>query len=78
MSFNTLMAQQPQTLAYALTDSPIGLLAWNAQLLGEDLDPDFAISNVMLYWLTGTAASAARLYYENAHATEADERKKRT
>ena len=69
-SFNTLMAQQPQTLAYAVNDSPLGLLAWNAQLLGEDLDADFSISNVMLYWLTGTAASAARLYYENAHATE--------
>ena len=37
MSFNTLMAQQPQTQAYALLDSPVGLLAWNAQLLGEDL-----------------------------------------
>ena len=70
MSFNTLMAQQPQTLAYAINDSPLGLLAWNAQLLGEDLDADFALSNVMLYWLTGTAASAARLYYENAHATD--------
>jgi epoxide hydrolase len=70
MSFNTLMAQQPQTLSYAVTDSPLGLLAWNAQLLGEDLDPDFALSNVMLYWLTGTPASAARLYYENAHTTD--------
>jgi epoxide hydrolase len=70
MSFNTLMAQQPQTLGYAISDSPLGLLAWNGQLLGADLDPDFAISNVMLYWLTGTATSAARLYYENAHVTE--------
>jgi pimeloyl-ACP methyl ester carboxylesterase len=69
MSFNTLMAQQPQTLAFALNDSPAGLLAWNGQLLGEDLEPDFALSNVMLYWLTGTAASAARLYYENAHSS---------
>jgi epoxide hydrolase len=67
LSFNTLMAQQPQTLAFALMDSPVGLLAWNAQLLGEDLDADFVLTNVMLYWLTGTAASAARLYYENAH-----------
>jgi hypothetical protein len=64
------MAQQPQTLAYAITDSPVGLLAWQGQLLGEDLDPDFAIANVMLYWVTGTAGSAARLYYENAHVTE--------
>ena len=70
MSFNTLMAQQPQTLGYAIGDSPLGLLAWNGQLLGEDLDPDFAISNVMLYWLTGTGTSAARLYYENAHVTD--------
>src|SRR4029450_6203550 len=72
-SFNTLMAQQPQTLAFALNDSPAGLLAWNGQLLGEDLEPDFALDNVMLYWLTGTAASAARLYYENAHASHAAE-----
>ena len=40
------MAQQPQTLAYAINDSPVGLLAWNGQLLGEDLDPDFALTNV--------------------------------
>jgi epoxide hydrolase len=37
--------------------------------LGEDLDADFALSKVMVHWLTGTAAAAARLYYENAHAT---------
>ena len=47
--------------------SPVGLLAWNAQLLGEDLDRDFVLTNVMVYWLTRTAGSAARLYYENAH-----------
>jgi pimeloyl-ACP methyl ester carboxylesterase len=68
-SFNTLMAQQPQTLAFAINDSPAGLLAWNGQLLGDDLEPDFALDNVMLYWLTGTAASAARLYHENAHGS---------
>ena len=67
-AYNMLMSQQPQTLAFAIMDSPTGLLAWNAQLLGEDLDPDFTLTNVMIYWLTGTAASAARLYYENAHA----------
>ncbi|MGH2458166.1 MAG: epoxide hydrolase family protein [Chloroflexota bacterium] len=68
MSYNTLMSQQPQTLAFALLDSPVGLLAWNVQLFGEDLDDDFILTNVMLYWLTRTAASAARFYYENAHA----------
>jgi hypothetical protein len=40
-------------------------------LLGEDVDADFALTNVMLYWLTGTAASAARPYYENARPTPA-------
>jgi pimeloyl-ACP methyl ester carboxylesterase len=69
MSFNQLMSQQPQTLAFALQDSPVGLLAWNAQLFGEDLDPEFILTNVMLYWVSGTAASTARLYYENAHMT---------
>jgi pimeloyl-ACP methyl ester carboxylesterase len=68
MSYNTLMSQQPQTLVYALLDSPTGLLAWNAQLFGEDLDDDFILTNVTLYWLTRTAASAARFYYENSHA----------
>jgi hypothetical protein len=67
------MSQQPQTLAYALLDSPVGLLAWNAQLLGEDLDADFVLTNVMLYWLTGTAASAARFYYEEAHSSHPTE-----
>jgi pimeloyl-ACP methyl ester carboxylesterase len=67
-SFNTLMSQQPHTVGYAIDDSPVGLLAWNGQLLGDDLDPDFALTNVMTYWLTRTGSSAARLYYENTHA----------
>lgn len=71
MSFNTLHSQQPQTLAFALADSPVGLLGWNAQLFGESLDADFVIGNVALYWLTGTAGSSIRFYYEDAHTTEA-------
>ncbi|MFC8382649.1 epoxide hydrolase family protein [Nocardia sp. NPDC057272] len=70
MAFNTLHSQQPQTLAYALADSPVGLLGWNAQLFGESLDAQFVIANVALYWLTGTAGSSLRFYYEDAHATE--------
>ena len=66
-SFNSLLSQQPQTIGYAIDDSPVGLLAWQAQLLGEDLDDDFALTNVMLYWLTRTGASAGRLYFENGH-----------
>jgi pimeloyl-ACP methyl ester carboxylesterase len=69
-SFNQVHSQQPQTLAFALADSPAGLLAWNAQLFGESNDPDFILANVALYWLTGTAGSAIRFYYEDAHTTE--------
>ncbi|MFE7797085.1 epoxide hydrolase family protein [Nocardia sp. NPDC057440] len=67
MAFNTLHSQQPQTLAFALSDSPVGLLGWNAQLFGESLDDDFVIGNVAIYWLTGTAGSSIRFYYEDAH-----------
>ncbi|ADD43049.1 epoxide hydrolase family protein [Stackebrandtia nassauensis] len=59
---------QPQTLAHALADSPAGQLAWIGQLLGP-LDPDIVLTNATIYWLTNTAASAARFYYENHHDT---------
>jgi pimeloyl-ACP methyl ester carboxylesterase len=73
-----VQATRPQTLAYALTDSPVGQLAWiverfkewtHAADVPEDaVDRDQLLTNVMLYWLTGTAGSSARLYYENLHA----------
>ena len=67
-AFNTLHSQQPQTLAHAITDSPAGLLAWNGQLFNETLDNDFVLTNITLYWLTGTSGSSIRFYYEDAHA----------
>ncbi|MEV3964568.1 epoxide hydrolase [Nocardia sp. NPDC050193] len=70
MAFNTLHSQQPQTLAFALSDSPLGLLGWNAQLFSESLDEDFVIGNVALYWLTGTGGSSIRFYYEDAHSAQ--------
>jgi pimeloyl-ACP methyl ester carboxylesterase len=73
-----VQATRPQTLAYALTDSPVGQLAWivekfkewtHAADVPEDaVDRDQLLTNVMLYWLTGTARSSADLYYENLHA----------
>jgi pimeloyl-ACP methyl ester carboxylesterase len=72
-AYNQLMSQQPQTIAFALQDSPVGLLGWNAQLMGPELDADFVLTNAMIYWLTGTAASAARFYYEDSHATHPTE-----
>jgi epoxide hydrolase len=68
-AFGALQAQQPQTLAHALADSPVGLLGWNSVLFA-DQDPDFVLTNVMIYWLTGTSASSMRLYYEDAHTDE--------
>jgi pimeloyl-ACP methyl ester carboxylesterase len=66
-AFNVLHGQQPQTLAHALADSPAGLLAWNAQLFDETVDDEFVLANVTLYWLTGTAGTSIRHYYEDAH-----------
>jgi pimeloyl-ACP methyl ester carboxylesterase len=72
------MAKRPQTL-YALADSPIGLAAWmfdhdvrSMELITrvfngaeEGLSKEDLIDNVSLYWLTGTAVSSARLYWES-------------
>src|SRR5919107_1474174 len=74
------MATRPQTIGYALLDSPVALAAW---LLDHDTDSYYKISrafvdgepsgnltrdhildNITLYWLTGTGASAARSYWE--------------
>ncbi|MPZ87985.1 MAG: alpha/beta fold hydrolase [Nitriliruptorales bacterium] len=72
-----IQATRPQTLSYGLTDSPVGQLAWivekfkewtdSSQLPEEAVDRDQILTNVMLYWLTGTAGSSARLYKETAH-----------
>jgi epoxide hydrolase len=78
ISFNQVQSQQPQTLAHALADSPAGLLGWNGQLMTPDamgekrLDEDFILANVALYWLTNTAGSSVRFYYENAHPSSPD------
>jgi hypothetical protein len=64
-----LQAAQPQTVAHALADSPAGQLAWSGQLFGNALSKDHIVTNVAIYWLTNTAASAGRFYYENQHAT---------
>ena len=65
-----LQSLAPATLSHALADSPVGQLAWNAQLLGPDLDDDFVLTQVSIYWFTNTAGSSARLYYEDRHAAD--------
>jgi epoxide hydrolase len=77
LGYGIQQSTRPQTLAYALTDSPVGQLAWIAekfQAWTDDpasIDRDLLLTNVMLYWLTRTAGSSARLYYEYAHAARA-------
>jgi pimeloyl-ACP methyl ester carboxylesterase len=61
---------QPQTLAHALADSPAGQLAWIGQLLAGVPDQDVVLTNATIYWLTNTAASSARFYYENHRAEQ--------
>jgi pimeloyl-ACP methyl ester carboxylesterase len=58
-------ANQPQTLAHALADSPSGQLAWIGQLLGEAVSPDELLTIASLFWFTNTSASSARFYFEN-------------
>jgi hypothetical protein len=65
--FGQLQGQQPQTLAHALADSPRGLIGWNGQLFRDAIDIEFALTNMAIYWFSGTSASSARFYYENAH-----------
>jgi pimeloyl-ACP methyl ester carboxylesterase len=69
-AYSPLQSTVPQTLAHALADSPVGQLAWNYQIYGDAVSYDYILTNVMVYWLTNTAASSARFYYENAHAQD--------
>ena len=83
--YNLQQATRPQTLGYGLADSPVGQLAWIYEKLhawtdrGRDeqadvesiLSRDDILDNVMLYWLTNTATSSARFYWENGRPTQA-------
>jgi epoxide hydrolase len=74
-----IQATRPNTLGFALNDSPVGQLAWivdkfkewthpSGELPEHSVSRDRMLTNVMLYWLTGTGASSAHLYYESAHS----------
>lgn len=76
-----LQTTRPQTLAYALSDSPAFQLAFIAEKFKEWTDPerelpeqavdrDQLLTNVALYWFTASGASAAHFLYENMHAQE--------
>jgi microsomal epoxide hydrolase len=67
-------SSKPQTVGYGLDDSPVGLAAWILEKFRTwtDVDSDFSLdrllANVTLYWVTATATSSARLYWEMARA----------
>lgn len=73
--YAVIQGTRPQTLAYGLTDSPAGLLAWNLDAFsswgaswGQDvrgLQADDILTNVAIYWFTGTAGTSGRLYKES-------------
>jgi pimeloyl-ACP methyl ester carboxylesterase len=75
--YSAIMGTKPQTLAYALSDSPIGLAAWivekfrNWSDCGGDVDGHFGrdilLTNIMLYWLTGTINASFWPYYARMH-----------
>lgn len=71
MGYMRINCTRPQTLAYALTDSPVGQLAWIAEKYHEWSDDaisrDHVLTAATIYWLTATAGSSAQLYYESAH-----------
>jgi pimeloyl-ACP methyl ester carboxylesterase len=81
------MATRPQTIGYSLLDSPVGLAAWlldhdtdsyykiSRAFVDDEpvggLTRESIVDNITLYWFTGTAASAARSYWEDARALAA-------
>jgi pimeloyl-ACP methyl ester carboxylesterase len=81
------MGEHPQTVGYPLADSPLGLAAWmldhdadsyekisHAFLDGQptgNLTREHVLDNITLYWLTNTATSAARVYWEESQGATA-------
>lgn len=71
-----IQSKSPHTLAYSLHDSPVGQLAWIVEHFKKLTDPEEALpeaaidrdrmlTNISLYWFSGTAGSSAQIYYES-------------
>ncbi len=77
-AYMAIQSTKPLTLAYGLSDSPIGMTAWIIEKfcawsdsnghIPKKMDMDEILTNIMIYWATNTVGSAARLYYENTHS----------
>ena len=80
-AYTRIQGTRPQTLGYGLNDSPAGLAGWIVEKFQSWCDcngdpesiftKDELLTNIMVYWVTETATSAARLYYESSHQTSA-------
>jgi microsomal epoxide hydrolase len=76
-AYMSLQSTKHQTLAYGLSDSPVGLAGWIVEKfrawsdcggdLGRSFTKDELLTNIMIYWVTGTIGSSTRMYYENSH-----------
>jgi pimeloyl-ACP methyl ester carboxylesterase len=80
-AYSRIQGTRPQTLAYGLTDSPVGLAGWIVEKFRAWSDcqgevehaftKDELLTNIMIYWVTNTINSSMRLYYEFFHAPAA-------
>jgi pimeloyl-ACP methyl ester carboxylesterase len=78
-AYAAVQRSKPQTAAFGLTDSPVGLAAWIMEKMrswsdsghGEAFTPDEILTNVMIFWLTGTIGSSMRMYHANANIPRA-------
>jgi microsomal epoxide hydrolase len=76
--YMSIQSTKPQTLAYSLSDSPVGLAAWIIDKfhawsdcngdLRNIFTEDELLTNIMIYWVTNTAGSSTRIYYDNTHS----------
>jgi microsomal epoxide hydrolase len=79
VGYQEIQGTRPQSLGYALEDSPAGLAAWIVEKFREWSDGDIStaftydrlLDNITAYWVTGTATSSLRIYWEMRHARRA-------
>jgi len=77
LGYQEIQSTKPQTLGQGLSDSPLGLASWIVEKwydwsdhsgnIGSVFSKDEILTNVMIYWVTNSGASSARIYYESRH-----------
>ena len=77
-AYMSIQSTKPQTIAYGLSDSPVGLAGWIIEKFRDwsDCDGDLQrrftfdelLTNIMIYWISNTIGSTAHVYYENTHS----------